>query len=271
MIRFVSLASSSAFGSCYLIEGPDGTRVLVDYGARQRRLEADLRSLGVDPASIQAVLLTHEHSDHTYCLNLRRPLAARHGIRLLAHRLVWETCPAALNYASCAGRPWSAADCLEPGRPSQIGSLTVTPFATPHDAVAPMGFVFSCDGTSLGLATDLGHMPASVGARLAGCTHLIIESNHDREMEVNSGRPWHLIERVLGPDGHLSNDQTADALRQLVTGATKTVMLAHLSLDCNTPEAAVQTAAASLAASRHWRGQVLAAPAGSPSGWLGDG
>ncbi len=269
MIRFVSLASSSAFGSCYLVEGPDGTRVLVDYGARQRRLEADLRSLAVDPATIQAVLLTHEHSDHTYCLNLRRPLAARHGIRLLAHRLVWETCPAALNYATCAGRPWSAADCLEPGRTTQIGSLAVTPFATPHDAVAPMGFVFASDGARLGLATDLGHMPAAVGAQLLGCTHLIIESNHDRAMEIASGRPWHLIQRVLGAQGHLSNDQAADALRDLVSGNTRTVMLAHLSIDCNIPEIAVTTARAGLDRNK-WRGHVVAAPAGSPSGWLGD-
>ena len=269
MIRYTSLASSSVYGNSYLVEGPDGTRLLVDYGARQRRMLADLQALGVDPASIAAILLTHEHSDHTYCLGLRRPAVAAYGARLLAHPAVLASCPAAVHYQRCAGHAPATQDCLLPGTSVQIGSLTVEPFSTPHDAVAPLGFVIRCDGVSLGIATDLGHLPDAVGSKLHGCTHLILESNHDHQMEINSGRPWYLIDRVLGPDGHLSNDQAADALGLLVTGATRSVLLAHLSLDCNAPELAVAAARTSLPAGhRGWHGRLMPAPAAVPSGWI---
>lgn len=284
MIRYASLSSSSNYGNSYLIEGPDGTRVLVDYGARQRRLECGLASLGVDPAAISAILLTHEHSDHTYCLGLRRPLLARNRVPLYAHRAVWASCPAVSNYLVCCGeggggglrdggggglREGGVAErCLEPGRPVVIGSLEILPFATPHDAARPLGFVFSDGSESLGLATDLGHVSAEVARRLCGCTHLIIESNHDREMELRSGRPWPLIQRVLGNDGHLANDQAARALSDLIDGRTLTILLAHLSLECNTPELAVAAAEGVVRPAR-WPGVVRAAPPASPSGWLG--
>jgi phosphoribosyl 1,2-cyclic phosphodiesterase len=270
LIRFSSLASSSVYGNSYLVEGPDGTRVLIDCGARQRRMLADLRSLGVEPATISAVLLTHEHADHVYWLGLRHPALAGCGARLLAHPLVWEACPAATGYMACAQLPVSEDEFLVPGRLTQIGSLTIEPFSTPHDAVAPLGFVVHSDGSSLGFATDLGHLPAAVAAKLAGCTHLVLEANHDRQLELNSGRPWRLIERVLGPEGHLSNDQTAAALHDLVTGATRSVVLAHLSLECNVPSLALAAAETSLPHGRGgWTGRLVAAPPASPSGWIG--
>jgi len=125
------------------------------------------------------------------------------------------------------------------------------------------------DGCSLGLATDLGHVNGRVTDHLAGCTHLILESNHDRQMQLASGRPRSLIERVLSNEGHLSNDQAAAALAKLAAACTRTVLLAHLSLDCNTPDLAKAVADHSLARAG-WRGNLQAAPGSSPSGWLGE-
>jgi phosphoribosyl 1,2-cyclic phosphodiesterase len=273
VIRYTSLASSSTYGNSYLIEGPGPTRVLVDCGPRLRRLEAHLWALGVPPSSIDAVFITHEHIDHTYCLNLRRPFAARNAIPVYAHESIWADCPGARD--TLCGSAWGR--CLEDGGPVRpieagreiiIGSLAIQPFSTPHDARAPLGFVISCDHTALGIATDLGHVSTETATRLQGCNHLILESNHDRHMEISSGRPWSLIWRVLGDWGHLSNDQAAAALRQLADGATRTVLLAHLSLDCNLPELALETVAAGLEAAG-WKGSVVVAPASSPSGWLG--
>ena len=266
MIRYTSLASSSAYGNAYLVEG-GGTRLLIDCGARQRRLVADLARLGVDPATLDAVLLTHEHADHTYGLGLRRPLAAGHGVPLYAHPDVWRHCAAAQNYLERAGLSLSDELYLRPGAHLTIGAMTVIPFRTPHDAVCSLGFVIACGHQRLGLATDLGHVSAEVADNLCGCTHLVIESNHDRRLELDSGRPWPLVQRVLGANGHLSNRQTADALADLVGGMTRSILLAHLSLDCNRPELALTAAGGRLRASG-WRGSLWAAPAGTPSGWL---
>lgn len=274
MIRYTSLASSSAYGNAYLVEGPGPTRVLVDCGARLRRMEADLASLGVPPETIDALLITHEHSDHTYGLNLRRPFAVRHAIPTYAHPAVWEECAAARRalisgaWGRCAaaGGPVRS---IVPGEETVIGSIAVRAFNTPHDARSPLGFVLSCDHTSLGIATDLGHVSAEAASHLQGCTHLVFESNHDRELETASGRPWSLVLRVLGAWGHLSNDQAADALRQLVTGRTRSVLLAHLSIDCNSPELALDVVEPALR-DEGWSGTLAAAPPHRPSGWIGD-
>jgi phosphoribosyl 1,2-cyclic phosphodiesterase len=264
-LRLASLASSSNYGNCYLVEGPGPTRILIDYGARQRRLEAGLARLGIAPGTIDAVLLTHEHGDHTYCLSLRRPLLAAYGVPLHAHQAIWSSCPAVHSYLRCGGA--RAERTLAAGQKLNIGSLEITPFATPHDASSSLGFRINADGCRLGVATDLGHVSAGVARHLYDCDMLVIESNHDREMEMRSGRPWPLIERVLGDRGHLSNEQAAAALRDLVTGRTRAIMLAHLSLECNTPAIAVDASASALARSG-WRGAVCAAPPDRPSAWL---
>lgn len=269
MIRYTSLASSSTYGNAYLIEGPAKTRLLVDCGPRQRRLESDLAALGVEPGSITAVLLTHEHGDHTYCLGLRRSFLARHQIAVYAHPAAWASCWALQNYLRCRGleRPPGELH-LEPGQEMSLGELTVRAFATPHDSVSPLGFSFTDGASRLGLATDLGHVTAEVASNLAGSTHLVLESNHDRHLELTSGRPPHLIKRVLGDHGHLSNEQAARALAEVVGRDTRTILLAHLSLDCNHPELAVETVMARLGVAG-WRGLVAAAPAAGPSGWIG--
>lgn len=240
--------------------------MLIDCGVTVRRLQAALAGLGIHPSDIDAVLVTHQHIDHSYCLGLRNPFPARYRIPVYG-----EPDAAPADCVVKGGDAWAAGlyrrVALAPGATFAIGELAFSAFRTPHN-VPTLGFVCSVDGCSVGLATDLGHVSDEVAAYLTGCTHLIFESNHDRAMQLASGRPPGVIALILGDDGHLSNTQAAAALRDLVSERTQTVLLAHLSLDCNLPELARSEAARSLSAAR-WHGRLHVAPAATPSGWLG--
>lgn len=146
----------------------------------------------------------------------------------------------------------------------QVGSLQVTAFPKPHDCAEPVGFVVAADGTRLGIATDLGEVGGEILMALTGCHALIFESNHDPDLERTAGRPAVLVNRVLGKYGHLSNRQAGEALAQLVTAETSIVMLAHLSIDCNTPPLAAGTVGPYLRRSG-FRGRLCVAPADGPS------
>lgn len=251
------------------MEGPGRTRVLIDCGVRLRRLETALAGLGIDPHTISAVLITHEHIDHTYCLGLRNPFPARYGIPVYVENGGgYDHPPHSAKYGgdfptACSYQRIT----LAPGDDFSVGEFSITAFRSPHD-VPTLGFICAVDGLALGLATDLGHVSDEVARRLAGCTHLILESNHDRAMQLASRRPPSLIARVLGNKGHLSNTQAAAALPGLVSSKTRTVLLAHLSIDCNRPEIARAEADASLKTAR-WLGRLAVAPAAAPTGWLG--
>ena len=129
-----------------------------------------------------------------------------------------------------------------------------------------MGYVFSCGGRSLGLLTDSGYVPEMIKHHLRSCHALVLESNHDLEMLMGSGRPWQLIDRIRGRHGHLSNEQCAEVLAAVAPGGLlEIVVLAHLSEDCNTPALARNSARSTL--QRCGRDTVrveVAAPAVSP-------
>lgn len=221
------------------------TAVLIDCGVPLRRLEKNLYELGIDPRKIAAVFVTHEHGDHIKALQLKNPFPERHGIKVFAPKLFWY----AAQGISCLGSDLRCT--LEAGVAVTVGSLKVEAFSKSHDAIAPLGFrVTAPDGTSASVVTDLGEVTADVMRGAFNSDYLIWESNHDHQLELASGRPYSLIKRVMGNFGHLSNDQAGQGLSSLVTERTRGVMLAHLSLDCNTPELAVLTVAPYLRRSR---------------------
>lgn len=167
------------------------------------------------------------------------------------------------------------AGCAEGGAPLQAplqAPLRVTAFAKSHDAADPVSFALSTTSERLGVVTDLGRADpdadAGLFSLLRGCEHLIFESNHDVGLERASGRHPDLIARVLGPRGHLSNDQAGRALARLVTGATRSVVLAHLSLDCNTPALALETVREHLRGTA-FAGRLAVAPPDAPGELLG--
>jgi len=235
-VRFFSLASSSKAGSAYFIEGGDGTRVLVDCGPGIRRLEAGLWAHGVNPAGLSGVLITHGHSDHIRALGLKNPFTAKHRVPLYA-------CGRLIRYLegwSPTGRLGETHP-IRPGAAFRVGGLNVVPFLKSHDCDDPLGFLIDDGSSRIAVVTDLGRVTREIVTLLRGSTYLIFESNHDVDMELHSSRPLHLIQRVLGDRGHLSNEQAGQALAEIVGPETRMVLLAHLSDECNTPELAYTT------------------------------
>lgn len=242
-LHIASLSSSSTCGNSYLVWDDSSRPVLIDCGISLRRLVAALRLLGMEPGDLSGLFITHEHSDHIRSMCLRAPVAQRFGIPVFASAGFWEWY---VDNMSCYLDP-TLRRVIAPFETVSLSGATVMAFPKPHDAAEPLGFVVECGGERAGFAMDLGHVPARLEGVLTGMTHFIFESNHDVQMEKDSGRPYYLIRRVLGDLGHLSNDQAAESLARMVTSQTRQVILAHLSVECNTPLLALQSVGRALA------------------------
>lgn len=220
-MRFAWLASGSR-GNAALVEA-DGRCVMLDCGLGLKDAEARLARLGRRPADIDAILVTHEHSDH---IGGVARFAARHGIR------VRTTAGTARGFRG--GLP----PCFEPINPHEAfscGSLEIQPLPVPHDANEPCQFVFSDGARRLAVLTDLGHVTAHVIEQLQGCDALAVECNHDPAMLAAGPYPGTLKQRVGGDRGHLSNDQAAALLAALDTASLQHLVALHLSEINNTP------------------------------------
>jgi phosphoribosyl 1,2-cyclic phosphodiesterase len=212
-------------------------RLLVDAGTNCKTLAAALAPLGVAPADLDAVLLTHEHCDHVSALAV---LERRFATPLYATDGTFAGCEQ--DRGGCGACEGWDCRCFEPGEPFEIGGLRVEPFSTPHDAADPVGFVLDDGSARLGIATDLGFATGLVERRLLGCTALALEFNHDLRMLETSGRPPSLIQRIRGRNGHLSNDQGAELLGAVAGSGLRHVLPMHLSGECNDPALAVAAA-----------------------------
>jgi phosphoribosyl 1,2-cyclic phosphodiesterase len=253
-----SLSSSSTRGNAYLAWCDSSRPVLIDCGISIRRLVCALNELGMEPRDLAGLFITHEHSDHISSMCLVTPVAQKFGIPVYSSPGFWEWYR---RNTPCRLDP-SLIKFISHEETARLEGSSVTAFSKPHDAAEPLGFVVEAGGERASFAMDLGHVPESVERLIEGSEYFVFESNHDVEMERNSGRPMYLIRRVLGDLGHLSNDQAADALSRMVSGCTKHVILSHLSLDCNTPEIALGVVSSNLA--RFGKiCKVSAAPAGS--------
>jgi phosphoribosyl 1,2-cyclic phosphodiesterase len=190
-----------------------------------------LSEIGVAVESIEAVCLTHEHGDHT------SGLAALHKtgrVRLYANSGTIE------GMASKPGAATLAWNIFSNGSPFRIGDLDIEPFSVPHDAYDPVGFVVRGDGVRVGVVTDMGMVTGLIRERLRPCNALVIESNHDERMLKDADRPWHLKQRIVGRQGHLSNEHAADLVAEIAGPHLKAVFLAHLSGECNRPDLALK-------------------------------
>jgi phosphoribosyl 1,2-cyclic phosphodiesterase len=221
------LASGSA-GNCIYVSGA-GTRLLIDAGLSLREITARLAQLDVSVDSIQAVLFTHDHQDHC---NGAGVLWRRHALPLFA------------NEGTAAGIEQTVKDLrarwniFETGSAFAVGGLAVEAFSVPHDAADAVGFVIADERARIGICTDLGMGTTLVRRKLEACDLLVLEANHDAEMLRRSGRPWSLIQRIQGRQGHLSNEDAAALLESVLGPRLRTIFLAHLSEQCNSPHLA---------------------------------
>ncbi len=219
-MRFASLGSGSK-GNALLIE-TGHVRVLVDCGFPAREIERRLGLLDVAADSLDAVLITHEHSDHVGGLG---PLTRRYKLP------AWMTA-GTYRGARCGEIP--ALHCIDShAGPFSIGDLTITPYPVPHDAREPCQFVFQADGVSLGLLTDAGHITPHIVDNLFNCDALQLEFNHDTEMLHTGPYPPRLQARVGGVLGHLSNRQSLELLARLDHQRLQHLVAAHLSEENN--------------------------------------
>ena len=234
MVRFLSLVSGSSGNSSLISDGI--TTILIDCGLSGKKLTEKLQSIGIAPSDLSAMLITHEHSDHTQGV----------GVICRKYNVPIYTTYGTFN-AMKAGK--INEDCFHPVTPGEsilIGTIRVNPFRIPHDAADPVGYSFYAEDKKYTLATDIGSMSEQLYGELCGSDSIILESNHDVDMLRYGDYPFHLKERILGRNGHMSNDLTAKTVIRLAKDGTKHIMLAHLSHENNTPEIAKITTESAL-------------------------
>src|ERR1035438_9743470 len=233
-MRFCILGSGSS-GNCALIV-TEGARILVDAGFTARKLESLLAPFGESLARIDAIFLTHEHSDHSSGI---AGLKKFRGMKIFANEATADAIQERLEY-----RPdWRI---FETGARFHFLDVDVQSFSVPHDARDPVGFRFAngIEGDlfsprrSLAWLTDLGHTPDNIREYVDGCDVVVIEANHcPRLPDEDRPPPWSLKQRISGRHGHLSNEAACEFLAGIANPHWRRVYLTHLSRDCNSPDA----------------------------------
>ncbi len=225
----ISVLGSGSRGNSILVEAGE-TRVLVDAGFSGRDVERRLNAIGVAPTTLSAILITHDHQDHTRGMGV---LSRRHGYPIYLTEPTGTACRKLLT-----GR--EPVRHYRPGYPFEIDSIRVHPFITIHDAADPVAVALEDmeTGSRVGIATDLGHPTAQVSHALSGCDFLVLEANHDKSLLLQGPYPWSVKERILSSHGHMSNHAAAQFATELLHSRLAGVVLAHLSAECNRPELA---------------------------------
>jgi len=223
IVKFCVLASGSS-GNCALL-ATDRTRILVDAGLSFKALVSRLGSVGEQVETLNAVLITHEHSDHISGL---ARLARRLGIPVYISKL---TAPA-VDWGEVRPR----LECFQAGASFTVGDIDVDSFGIPHDAIDPVGFCFYTEDVKIAVATDLGYITESVKFHLRRSHLILLEANHDVEMLKVGPYPWSVKQRVMSRVGHLSNDTISDFLLGDFDGFPARLVLGHLSEHNNHPE-----------------------------------
>ena len=235
MLNITILGSGSSGNSALICSGK--TRLLVDAGLSAKQLRLRMDAIGVEPESLDGILLTHEHGDHTrgidvFCRKVEVPIfcTARTKMVLvdtMKSDKIWKVIPS--------------------GGEFEIGDIGLRSFPVAHDAVDPMGFVFDDGESSLGLVSDVGFVTSLVVEAVRGVHTLFVEANYDEQLLFDdTKRPPSIKQRISSRHGHLSNEQSAELVLGAASDRLERVILGHLSSDCNTAEIASSVVAGKL-------------------------
>lgn len=230
-LRFTVLGSGST-GNATIVQGSDKT-VLVDAGMSMKKLDELMRERGIAGHELDALFVTHEHSDHIKGLGA---FARKYELPIYANEATWGAMERHVGTIAPEKRVY-----IETGEEVSFGSMVVQSYPISHDAAEPVGYCFVEQGEKLSLATDLGYVSEKVKRQIIDSDVLVLESNHDTEMLRMGRYPWNTKRRILSDVGHLSNVAAGEALLELMTDRTKRVYLAHLSLDHNMMDIAMMT------------------------------
>lgn len=230
MFQFCSLYSGST-GNSSIVQS-NKTKILVDVGESAKKIAEALASINVDPFSINAILITHEHSDHVKGLAV---FSKKYNVPVYANIETWNAMQKykeKLNEENIKTFTFNK---------FKIGDIEVNPFPIPHDAANPCGFNLFHDNKKMSIATDIGHMSKEIITNLSDSSFLLLEANYEPEILKCSSYPYMLKERIKGPNGHLSNSDAGKTISYLVDHGLNKVMLGHLSKENNFPELAYKT------------------------------
>jgi len=255
MLNITTLGSGSSGNSALVCSGK--TRLLVDAGLSAKQLRLRLEAIGVDPGTLDGILLTHEHGDHTrgidvLCRKVEVPIFCTARTRAVLRdsmksALAWKVIPS--------------------GGEFEIGDMGMRSFPVAHDAVDPVGFVMSDGESSLGVVSDVGFVTSLVMEAVKGVNTLFVEANYDEQLLFeDTKRPPSIKQRISSRHGHLSNEQTAELAAGAACDELERVILGHLSSDCNTPEIASRVVGTKLEEVLGREVPVVCAAAGEPTG-----
>jgi phosphoribosyl 1,2-cyclic phosphodiesterase len=208
-----------------------GMRLMIDAGLSARQLTTRLAMRGIDPASLDGILLTHEHGDHVGGLKV---FLKKHPVPVFATaQTAWV-----VREQGIEGAVWKT---FQSGEGFAVGGVRIGSFSVHHDAVDPVGFVIHApSGRRFGFLSDAGHVTHSMTESLRGLHGLFVEANYDDQLlEADTKRPWSIKQRISSRHGHLSNVQVAGLVREIAHGGLGRVVIGHLSSDCNTPDVAL--------------------------------
>ena len=221
--------------------GSDSGAVLIDGGISCREVTRRLGERGLDPESLSAVVVSHDHHDHIAGVG---PLSRRYKIPVFMNRATVEGSRKIVG----EGVPTLV---FSTGDGFEVDGLSITPFSLSHDALDTVGFLVTDGFIRVGIATDLGEVTETVCDALRDCDLVVLESNHDVEMLVEGPYPWPVKKRVMSGRGHLSNPESAELLNEIYHPGLNHVVLAHLSQINNDPEMAMGEAGRMLGSRRH--------------------
>ncbi|MBH0230288.1 MBL fold metallo-hydrolase [Halobacillus yeomjeoni] len=222
-LRFSVLASGSTGNAFYIESGNE--KILVDAGLSGKKIENLLGQVDIDPHDLSRILVTHEHSDHIKGLGI---MARRYKLPIYANQKTWTAMENQIGKI-----PIDQKFHFDMETTRTFGEIDVESFAVSHDAADPMFYTFHHEGKKVALVTDLGYVSERIKKTVEDADAYIFESNHDVSMLRMGRYPWNVKRRILGDSGHVSNEDCALALTDILTDRSKRVYLAHLSLDNN--------------------------------------
>ena len=237
MTMHFSVLASGSTGNAFYVETED-QRILVDAGLSGKAMEGLFAKIGRDMSNLTAVLVTHEHSDHIKGLGV---VARKYNLPIYANAKTWQAME-----GNIGNIPTEQKFTFDMETVKTFGSLDVESFGVSHDAAEPMFYVFHHEGKKLALMTDTGYVSDRMKGTIAHADCFVFESNHDVGMLRMGRYPWSVKRRILSDVGHVSNEDAALAMHDVIGDNTKRIYLAHLSLDNNMKELARMSVAQTL-------------------------
>ncbi len=234
-MKLYSIASGSSGNSIYVGSGKHEKGVLIDTGISRKRIVEGLAKEKLSLDDVEGIFLTHEHSDHICGLG---PVIRKNDIPVYATE---RTIDYILRNQKCGKVDENLFQCILPDKPVQVAGMEIMPFSISHDAADPVCYTICEDGHKMAVATDMGEYTDYTLSHLKDCEGALLEANHDINMLQAGSYPYQLKLRILGKEGHLSNDACGRMIRRLIQYRCKHILLGHLSQENNYPQLAYET------------------------------